>query len=44
MYTYFDECPVIYGVDVEDEAMEPLINRWMNALAGGDGVSDELLR
>ncbi|CAO3630123.1 unnamed protein product [Mucor fragilis] len=44
LYTYFDECPVIYGVDVEDEAMEPLINRWMNALAGGDGVSDELLR
>ncbi|KAL9552886.1 hypothetical protein MBANPS3_003560 [Mucor bainieri] len=44
LYTYFDECPVIYGVDVDDEAMEPVINRWMSALAGGDGVSDELLR
>lgn len=44
LYTYFDECPVIYGVDVDDESMEPVINRWMSALAGGDGVSDELLR
>ncbi|KAK4513068.1 uncharacterized protein ATC70_000106 [Mucor velutinosus] len=44
LYTYFDECPVIYGVDVEDASMESLVNRWMNALAGGDGVSDELLR
>ncbi|KAL7319739.1 hypothetical protein PS15m_002837 [Mucor circinelloides] len=44
LYTYFDECPVVYGVDIEDDSVEPLINRWMNALAGGDGVSDELLR
>lgn len=24
--------------------MEPLINRWMSALGGGDGLSDDLLR
>lgn len=44
LYTYFNEGSIIYGVDVDDESMEPLINRWMNALGGGDGLSDDLLR
>ncbi|KAI8643265.1 hypothetical protein BD408DRAFT_385911 [Parasitella parasitica] len=44
LYTYFDECSVIYGLDVEDESLEPFINRWMSALAGSDGLSDDLLR
>jgi hypothetical protein len=44
LYTYFNEGSIIYGVDIEDESMEPLINRWMSALGGGDGLSDDLLR
>ncbi|CEP13613.1 hypothetical protein [Parasitella parasitica] len=44
LYTYFDECAVIYGMDVEDESLEPFINRWLSGLAGSDGLSDDLLR
>lgn len=44
LYIYFNEGSIIYGVDMEDESMEPIINRWMSALGGGDGISDDLLR
>ncbi|GAA5801470.1 hypothetical protein HPULCUR_006917 [Helicostylum pulchrum] len=44
VYKFFTRGPMIYGVDIRDNAMEPFINRWMSALAGGDGLSDDLLR
>lgn len=44
VYKFFTGGPMIYGVDIRDDAMEPFINRWMSALAGGDGLSDDLLR
>lgn len=44
LYQYFTQGPMIYGVDIEDDSIEPFINRWMDALAGGDGLSDDLLR
>lgn len=44
VYNFFTRGPMIYGVDIHDEATEPFINSWMSALAGVDGLSDELLR
>jgi hypothetical protein len=44
LYQYFTQGPMIYGIDIEDASMEPFINSWMTALAGGNGLSDDLLR
>jgi hypothetical protein len=44
VYKFFTQGPMIYGVDIQEGYMEPFINQWMSALAGGDGLSDDLLR
>lgn len=43
VYKFFTQGPMIYGIDIQDTSIEPFINRWINALAGGDGLSDDLL-
>lgn len=44
VYNFFTKGPVIYGIDIQDDSKEPFIDSWMSALAGGDGLSDELLK
>ena len=43
VYKFFTNGPMMYGLDIQDETMEPFIGRWMSGLAGGDGLSDDLL-
>lgn len=43
IYEYFIRGTIIFGIDIDDASMEPTINNWMTALAGGDGLSDDLL-
>ncbi|CAO3653895.1 unnamed protein product [Mucor hiemalis] len=44
VYNFFTKGPMIYGIDIQDDSKEPFIDSWMSALAGGDGLSDELLK
>ncbi|KAI9477780.1 MAG: hypothetical protein EXX96DRAFT_568168 [Benjaminiella poitrasii] len=46
VYKYFIQGSLIYGIDLEDESIEPFIHNWMNVLLAGDnnGLSDDLLR
>ncbi|KAI8986509.1 mediator complex subunit Med5-domain-containing protein [Pilobolus umbonatus] len=44
LYNYFSRGPLIYHTDDDGTDLEPLINNWLNALVGGEGLSDSLLR
>ncbi|KAI7902556.1 mediator complex subunit Med5-domain-containing protein [Cokeromyces recurvatus] len=46
VYKYFTQGLLIYGVDLEDESIEPFIQDWMNALftSNNNGLSEDLLR